>query len=166
MDDFMGVLQAPSAADLEHFTRAILHGINKIFPDLGPIDNMSDNPIALKKLQQGDGRWATSKELLGWFFDGIRRCMHLPQDKITKILAGLRSLSRKPVLRLGDLESINGKLMHATIGIPHGKALLSPIIATLSKHARGKHYKNRTIRINSTTRQALTDWLALLPNAL
>ncbi len=166
MDDFMGVLQAPTPEEMIHFTRAVLHGINKVFPAPGPTDDPKDNPIAIKKLQQGDGRWSTSKEILGWFFDGITRCMSLPSTKVTKIMSILRSLSRKPIVRLGDLESLNGKLMHATIGIPNGKGLLSPIITTVTKHARGKHYKNKTLRLNQTTRQALQDWLTLLPAAL
>jgi len=40
--------------------------------------------------------------------------------------------------------------MHATIGIPNGKGLLSPIITTITKHAMGKHYKNKTLHLNQT----------------
>jgi len=57
VDDFIGIIQGPAKPDLIHFTRAILHGIHKKFPL--PMDNtmMDDNdePIALRKLQQGDG---------------------------------------------------------------------------------------------------------------
>jgi len=55
MDDFMGILQAPTPEEMIHFTHAVLHGINKVFPAPGPTDDPKDNPIAIKKLQQGDG---------------------------------------------------------------------------------------------------------------
>jgi len=43
----------------------------------------------MKKLQQGNGKWTTSKEILGWLFDGINRCISLPSEKATKILTTL-----------------------------------------------------------------------------
>jgi len=39
------------------------------------------NPILIKKLQQGDGQWDTQKEILGWLFDGITKCMKLPMER-------------------------------------------------------------------------------------
>ncbi len=58
IDDFVGLLQAPSVAQAQKFTRAILHDIHTIFapPDAS---NHNDESIALKKLAQGDGVWAT-----------------------------------------------------------------------------------------------------------
>jgi len=75
MDDFIGMIQVPSQSKLEHFTRAIMYGIHKVFPAPRPMDNGEDEPISLKKLKQGDGKWAKSKEILGWFFNGAPRCM-------------------------------------------------------------------------------------------
>jgi len=69
MDDFMGLVQLPSYRDLEHFTRAVLYGIHKVFPPPGPNNDPDNEPITIKKLKQGDGQWA-SKEILGWFFMG------------------------------------------------------------------------------------------------
>jgi len=91
VDDFIGLIQAPSACRLKHFTRAILHGIHKIFPPPDTTNPTYDEPIALKKLMNGDGLWATSKEILGWIFDGINRCILLPPPKVTKLLRELRS---------------------------------------------------------------------------
>jgi len=50
MDDFIGLMQAPTRTELEHFTRVVLHGIHKVFPPPGPSENQEDEPIALKKL--------------------------------------------------------------------------------------------------------------------
>jgi len=166
MDDFMGLVQSPSYRDLEHFTRAILYGIHKVFPPPGPNDDPDDEPIAIKKLKQGDGRWATSKEILGWFFDGVRHCMSLPPEKVTRIMDHLKMLAKQKMVRLKELEKLTSKLMHAMIGIPNGRGLLSPIIATVATKAKLQNYKNKSTKLNQATRQALQDWIMLLPCAL
>jgi len=56
--------------------------------------------------------------------------------------------------------------MHATIGIPNGRGLLSPIIATIMAIPKTRgHYKARRVRLNAETIQALRDWKTLLPAA-
>jgi len=76
MDDFSGLAQAPTTKELKHFTRAIMHGIHMVFPPPGIADNPEDEPILVKKLQQGDGLWSTKKEILGWTIK-----MPLPIDR-------------------------------------------------------------------------------------
>jgi len=85
MDDFIGLSQSMSQQELIHFTRAVLHGIHTVFPPPGPTDDQTDEPISVKKLKQGDGLWNTQKEILGWLFDGVTKCMKLPDDKVKKI---------------------------------------------------------------------------------
>jgi len=164
VDDFIGMIQGPAKPDLIRFTRAVLHGIHKIFPP--PTDNtmMDDNdePIALKKLQQGDGLWATSKEILGWMFDGLTRCIALPATKVTKLRHELRSVSRRRRIRVKNLQQLQGKLIHASLGIPNGKALLSPLIALVTKFQTRPY---ATIPVDDATKQALRDWQALLATA-
>jgi len=55
--------------------------------------------------------------------------------------------------------------MHATIGIPNGRGLLSPIIAMIMACPKTKNYKDKTIHLIAATQQALADWQALLPVA-
>jgi len=142
MDDFIGLAQAPTHKELLHFTCTIMHGIHSVFPPPGPNDDPEDEPISIKKLRQGDGLWSTKKEILGWLFDGVLWCLSLPTEKVTKIKATLMQLSRKKMIRFGDLEKLNGKLMHATIGVPNGCGLLSPLIAMLAKNPTCKITKN------------------------
>jgi len=86
VDDFIGMIQGPSKGDLLCFTWAMLHGIHKIFPPPKEKNIMDDDePIALKKLQQGDSLWSTSKEILGWMFDGLTHCIALPATKVEKL---------------------------------------------------------------------------------
>jgi len=165
MDDFIGLAQALLMGELMHFTRAVLSGIHTIFPPPGPTDDQNDKPISVKKLQQGDGQWDTQKEILGLLFDGITKCMKLPMEKVTKIWKTLLQITWVKCIRLGELEKLNGKLMHATIRIPNGQGLLSPLIATISTKGQSRGYKDRTVQLNSDTKQALIDWTTLLEMA-
>jgi len=56
--------------------------------------------------------------------------------------------------------------MHATIGIPNGRGLLSPIITTVATKAKLRNYKNKSTKLNQATKQVLQDWITLLPCAL
>jgi len=166
MDNFIGLSAGHSHEELLHFTCTVLHGIHTVFPPPEPTEDQEDEPISVKKLKQGDGLWSTKKEILGWLFDGSTRCINLPADKVEKILKSLKKLTRQSTIRIGDLEKINGKLMHATIGIPNGHGLLSPLIATITAQPKTRQYKERKVRINAATRQSLADWKTLLPIAL
>jgi len=66
------------------------------------------------------------------------------------------------VVRLGELEKLNGKLMHATIGIPNSQGLLSLVIATIATKGQNWFYKEKTIQLNKETKQALHEWVILL----
>jgi len=155
------MVAAPSHDALLHFTQAILHGIHKIFPRPGPHDNANDKPNSIKKLKNGEGCWATRKEILGLVFDGTTCCINLLADKVTAILQSKRTHQKDhhPNWRLGK---INSKLLYATIGIPNGCSLLSPIIATIAAQPKMHHYKDCTIQLNQAAKQALTNWQTLL----
>ena len=73
-----------------------------------------------KKLDQGDGVWDTKKEILGWIFDGVSKCISLPKDKVSKISDALRLATRQGHLTFKNFEKLVGKLRHASIGIPAG----------------------------------------------
>jgi len=162
MDDFIGLAQAITKEELLHFTRAVLHGIHTVFPPPGEGDDPEDEPISLKKLKQGDGRWDTQKEILGWLFDGLTKCMQLPPAKVLKIRKNIFQITNKKMVRIGELEQLNGKLMHASMGIPNGRGLLSPVIVAIATKGCSRNYKDKTIRLNAATKQALKDWAMLL----
>ncbi len=81
-----------------------------------------------KKLLEGEGLWEVRKGILGWVFDGATWCIELVSKKVATILAEL-----KTVLRMGRgvlfkrIQKLIGKLRHASIGIPAGRYLFSPI---------------------------------------
>ena len=84
IDDFIGLIQASSIAEVCRFTRAVLHAIYNTFPppeltnsDMGP-------PISEQKLTD-KGVWETQKEILGWTFDGIHQTIELAPAKCNKL---------------------------------------------------------------------------------
>jgi hypothetical protein len=157
VDDFIQLAQTTDPQQLEHLSRAILHAIHSVFPPPEVTGHAGEDPVSIKKLKQGDGLWATRKELLGWVFDGAKRCIELPADKVERITAELHSLTRRTQVRRKEFESIRGRLRHACIGIPAGKGLMGPIDAAL----RGEQ---RWIRIksNAPVRDALSDFGTLI----
>ena len=159
VDDFIGLIHAPTHQQLQHFTRAILHAIHRIFPPANITKNHNDEPISLKKLAQGDGLWSSNKEILGWLFDGLTRTISLPEEKITSLTQELRNLSRRSKVQVRDLQRIQGRLTHAALGIPNGKGLLSPIVALVTRH---RNHPRTNITIDRPTKQALQDWIHLL----
>jgi len=85
-----------------------------------------------------------------------------PNRKSNKIRETLLKVARAKGIRLGELEKLNGKLMHDTTGIPNGRGLLSPLISTIATKGRNQFYKDKTVRLNLDTKQALRDWITLL----
>ena len=82
INDFIQLTQTTDETQLLHFFHALLHAIHSTSPP----------PAAMKKLLQGNGLWATCKELLGWVFSGIRQCIELPADKHERIQSELHML--------------------------------------------------------------------------
>jgi len=111
---------------------------------------------------QGDGLWTTSKEILGWMFDGLARCITLPPTKVDKLRQELQTVTSLRRIRVKQLQQLQGKLIHASIRIPNGKALLSPLIALVTKFQKQPH---TTIQLDEATKQALRDWRSLLSAA-
>lgn len=87
VDDFIQVAQTTDPDKLLHMSRAILHDIHSVFPPPSVTGHDGEDPVSQKKLEQGDGRWATRKEILGWVFDGHNQTIELPLNKVEKITA-------------------------------------------------------------------------------
>jgi hypothetical protein len=95
VDDFIQLAQTENRAQLEHLSRAILHAIHSVFPPPAVTGHNGEDPIALKKLKEGDGLWSVRKEILGWVFDGAKRCIELPTAKVDSILQDIHSMCRR-----------------------------------------------------------------------
>ena len=143
VDDFAGAVQCTNPDVLLHHSRALLHAIHSIFPPPPPGNTDPDRePVSLKKLQE-EGIWAFQKEILGWIFDGINRTIELPPGKLTKIRAAVKELLHRQHTSTTNFQSLVGKLQHALMAVPNGKALLAPLFKLLpsdhSPKAKRKH---------------------------
>ena len=70
VDDFIQAAQTTNPAQLQHLSRAMLHGIHSIFPPPHRTSHNGQDPIHQKKAKT-EGSWEFIKEILGWVFDGI-----------------------------------------------------------------------------------------------
>ena len=141
VDDFIGLMQAESIEELQHFTRATLHGINIVFPD----------GTSIKKLKK-EGAWETRKETLGWILDCVARTMELPAKKIEVIRQGITQSLRNGYVTHKDLQRLNGKIRHAALGMPWANGLFAPI-----NKALGRDVKMHRLAKNSPLAMALRD---------
>ena len=97
VDDFVGAAQAPQPhlhnqatecqdPDLDNhrrIRRALLHAIDDVFQTLLPSENPTrQEPVSLKKLQEGDCSFGTLKLILGWIIDTINMTIQLPPHRV------------------------------------------------------------------------------------
>ena len=167
VDDFIGLVCAQSRSQLEHVSRAALHGIHDVFP---PAVDEEKDPNSVKKLKKQDGAWALNKDVLGFDFDGNDRTIILDEGKRDKILGHLKEWTRKArkkgksstaAIPFKDFCTIVHKLRHASICIPAGKSLLSECNQQVCIEGRRLLY----LRVGSVLYQELDGWRKLLTAA-
>ena len=157
VDDYVGLVQSTDPAALRHHSRALLHAIHQIFPPPAATGHGGENPISYKKLAiEGEGMWDTKKEILGWIFDGLQRTMELPKKKVTALCDTIHTILHTNHCDLKEFQSFLGKCTHASLGIPGGTAIVSPLYRAL--HSANRHNKH-TVQIHkgSSQYQALVD---------
>ena len=126
-DDFISLIQCTDKQKLTEMTRCMLHAIESVFPPPESTNSVMGPPISPKKLEE-EGAWEVRKTILGWLLDGIDQTIQLPPEKCDKLIQLLKSkLKKDHSISVKDLESIQGKLQFAYIGIPLGKPLLGPV---------------------------------------
>ena len=128
----MGLAQTTDETILRHLSRSMIEAIHSVFPPPEVTGHAGEEPISMKKLREGDGLWAVQKELLGWAFDGISRCIELPTSKVESLLTDLHTTSRSKTVPYKAFEKLRGRLRHACIGISAGKGLMGPIDKALT----------------------------------
>ncbi len=72
VDDFFSLVIPTSRKQLRHVSTGTMTGIHDVFP---ASDNDANDPLSEKKLKQLDGKYSTTKTILGFDFDGsIKHC--------------------------------------------------------------------------------------------
>ena len=127
VDDFMSCVIPTTRRQLRHVSNATMMGIHDCFP---PDNDDENDPISLKKLRKGEGRYALQKDLLGFDFDGAEHTMWLTEDKRAALLTILHSWIRgsrdtKRGIPWEEYESVISKCRHAFTALPAGHGLMS-----------------------------------------
>jgi hypothetical protein len=136
VDDYiLAAVESPDGSALLRTGRAALHTIHGLFPPparSGHVDGK--DPISLKKLEAGDARWAQSKELLGFVFDGQSRTVHLTQRKALGITEAITRLLKKTRAPVPKFQSVVGKMRHVATILPSARSLFTPVNRALRGH--------------------------------
>ena len=159
VDDFChATTQSVDGSHIPTIRRAAVYGIHSLFPPPSITNHIGGKePISRKKLAQGDGNFASTKELIGFLFDGVKRTVRLPAAKAKAYITEAHRVLRRKTVPLKTLQALVGKLRHASIILPAAKGFFTPINAAL----RGNP---RIIGLgqSSDVRSALEDLITLL----
>ena len=155
VDDFIGTTNSTDNTQIRQLSRAMLHGIHSVFPPQNLTGHEGGDPISEKKLNQGDGTWSTSKEILGWEFDGEAYTIRLPHTKCRDIRKLIKNILTKSRISLKKFQKIAGKLQHASYGLPGGKGLFSPLQMAMINDPS-------FINLTNEIKVVLSDWQHLI----
>ena len=155
VDDFITCTNNNQIEHIKHLARAILFGIHSIFPPPKVSGHAGEDPVSMKKLLQKEGLFEHTKEILGWDFNGITYTIQLPKAKVQTIQQDIADIIRKKIVPSKLMEKIQGKLVHASFGIPGGRGLLSPLYST-------KFQNSDFTTITKQLKQCLQDWKQLI----
>jgi hypothetical protein len=125
MDDFCyAATQSEDGDHIPIIQRAAIHGIHAFFPPtLVTKHAEGKEPISAKKLAAGDGNFDTKKEMIGFVFDGVKRTVQLPPPKAAAYIKEIHTMLRRKMVPLTSLQTLVGKLRHASIILPAAKRL-------------------------------------------
>lgn len=159
VDDFCyAATQSRDGTHIPTIRRAAIHGIEAVFPPPA-ITNHKDGkePISESKLLKGDGNFESKKDMIGFSFDGIKRTVHLPPKKAAAYIRETHRLLRRKSVPLKLLQSVVGKLRHASIILPAARGFFTPINAAMKGSP-----KKIILGAKSEVRAALEDLCTLL----
>jgi hypothetical protein len=114
-------------------------------------------PISSKKLEQGKGNFDSTKDMIGFRFDRIKRTVRLPPEKAAAYIRETHHILRRKFVLLKMLQGVVGKLQHASIILQAAKGFFTLINAAM----RGNP-KIIGLGENSEVRVALEDIISLL----
>ncbi len=89
------------------------------------------DPLSLKKLELGDGNFVSTKDMIGFTFDGIKRTIQLPPVKAKAYIKETHRILHQKLVQLKDLQTLVGKLRHAFIILPAARGFFTPINAAM-----------------------------------
>jgi len=136
----------------------MIYGVHSIFPPPDVSGHHGEDPISQKKMDQGNGTWSMTKEILGWLVDGANFTIQLTLDKFKKVWedckTGKKGLQNQ-ILRSQKNPRTGWKVAACILWNTRGKGLFSPIHRALNNPVK-------PICITAALRSALQDWQTLV----
>jgi hypothetical protein len=129
VDDFCNAAtQLLDGSHVPMIRQASIHGVHAVFlaPAVTGHQNGKD-PLSNKKFEQGDGNFASTKDIIGFMFDGIKRTIQLPLINATAYICDTHCILRQKSVPLKALQTLVGKLQHASIILPATRSFFTPI---------------------------------------
>ena len=158
VDDFIALCQGQN--DKSDVRRTLLHAVDDVFRPTDFYDGPHRRePVSIKKLQQGDLSWHTSKTILGWIIDTISMTIHLPPHRVTRlgeILASIPKSQRR--LSVKKWHKILGELRSMSLALPGARNLFSTMQKALALKSKTR------IALHKSVHNALEDFRWLLRN--
>ncbi len=155
VDDFIAGTNNISEENLRLISRAMLHGIHSVFPPPSVTGHNGGDSVSIKKIEKGEGKWEFAKDILGWMINGLDYTIQLPDKKCKKVVAQLTKMAKKTQVKLKDLEKLVGTLQHASLAMPGGWGLFSPLTMAMKG-------KPKRVKITPIVRQTLLDWRTII----
>ena len=156
VDDFIGATNYINPNYLRRLSQCMLHGIHSVFPPTEVLHKEQADSVAETKLEKGDRLWAYEKEILGWVFCGKMFTIRPPQEKCDCILDRLHKIRKfKSKIPKKVLESLAGKLQHASFALPGGASLFLPIQQALAT-------TSNWIQVTALLSDTFKDWGAII----
>jgi hypothetical protein len=138
----------------------LFHTLDEVLrPNDSDDDNSRQEPISIKKLQKGDARWDTQKQVLGWLIDTAQSTLTLPPHRLERLFDILNSIEpQQQRVSLKKWHSILGELRSMATAIPGARGFFSHLQAAL----QARNVNNNRIRVSHHVRATLQDftWLA------
>ena len=133
VDDFChATTESTDGTHIPRVRRAAIHAIHSVFPEPAITGHRDGkDPISDKKIEKGDGDFMSTKEMIGFLFDGIKRTVRLPSEKATKYVREINRVLRRKTVPIKTLQTLVGQLRHASIISPAARGFFTPINAAM-----------------------------------
>jgi hypothetical protein len=137
--------QSEDGSYIPTIRRAAIHGIQSLFPPPAITGHTEGkHPISEKKLNQGNGDFGMTKDMIGFPFDSIKRTVHLPPEKAQAYMKETHQILRQKLVPIKKLQALVGKLRHTSMILPATKGFFTllnnamkgdPMLIGLGKHS-------------------------------
>jgi hypothetical protein len=157
VDDFCNATtQSTDGQHLAQVRQAAIHGIHAVFPETAITNHKNGKePISRGKLEKGDGNFDTTKTLIGFVFNGIKRTVCLPKDKAKKYIKEAHAMLRQAAIPWKAFQTTVGKLRHATLILPATQGFFTPLNNVFKA-------PTKTIRLSKNCKDAILDTCTLI----